>query len=209
MNSKFAKLVFLSAALAANAACSSAQGDEVVKANDAKQKLTHTHNVSPDAGTYKKPSAAIYFDVESSGVIPIGTSDIITLKVRDEYPGATISYKILNSEGLNYFGPSEMTMPSTAMSRVSATAPEEGQLNANIMSLQVQPFSEGVHKLTVVATARLADGQSIVRSQTIPIYTSEQFKPTKEDTLNSQKLKNAPVVSNGVVIMDAEETIED
>ncbi len=207
MKNKITKLVFLVIAMSANTACSSAQSDDVKKPTNEKQKMTHSH--SADAGTYKKPSAAIYFNVDYSGVTPMGASDIVRLNVRDEYPGATISYKVLTSESLSYFGPSELTMPSTALATVNAAAPEEAQLNANTMSLQIQPLSEGIHKLTVVATARLADGQSIVRSQTIPIYTSEQFKPTKNDVFNRQNSKNAPVVTNGVIIMDAEETIED
>ena len=209
MNRNVLKLAILAAAFAANTACSSAQGDDLNETNVVKQKMTQSHKDSHNHGKYQKPSAAIHFDIDHSGVTPMGVSDIVTLRVRDDYPGAVITYKVLTSEGLTYFGSREISMPSTSLAGIHSTAPSDVELNANLMSLQIQPISEGAHKLTVIATARLADGQSIVRSQTIPIYTGDEFKPSKEDTLNSQKSKNAPLVSNGVIIMDAEETIED
>lgn len=209
MKNYITKGTVLAVAFLASSACSSAKGDDQVKSADVKQKATHNHSKVHPAGNYRKPSAAIYFDFDHSGVTPMGVSDIVELKVRDEYPGAMITYKILTTEGLNYFGPSEITMGSTALSGVNAIAPGDKESSSNGMNLQIQPLSEGAHKLTVIATANLANGQSIVRSQTIPIYTGEEFKPSKSDVLKARESIKTSNTSGGLVIMDAEETIED
>jgi len=190
MNKPFKQLAFLAMVIVVGIACSSAQSDDVVNPQN-KEMTKHSHS------TFTKPSAAIYFEFHHSGVTPMGVSDIVSLSVRDEYPGATITYKVLTSEGLSYFGPSEVKMSSAAMTSV----------NRNVMDLQIQPLSEGAHKITIIAMAQLANGQSIVRSETLPIYTDVQFKPFKKDLVSDKKSPQTPAVSDGIIIMPAEETI--
>ena len=77
------------------------------------------------------------------------------------------------------------------------------------MTLRFQPLSEGAHKISIVATARLANGQSIVKSHMIPVYVDDSFQSTKQSIKDPMDARNQqPVASGGVIVMEAEETIE-
>ena len=204
---KILKSAFVSMTLLMGAGCSVAQDKPMMKTSKPTapaSKPAHSHK------PYSKPSAAIYFNHDFGGSADLGAMQAINLKVTDNYPGASINLRVLPSEGISYFGPAEMTRSSTAISGVSTTTSEIGEVSGNNMALQFQPKSEGIHKLTVVATANLADGQSIVRSYSIPIYVGDAYQPTKQ-SLKEQALGHSkpPVVSGGVIIMDAQESIED
>lgn len=206
---KFMKSIFVSTALVMSAGCSVAQ-DKPVKAQKPSAQAVKTTPGSHGHSTYRKPSAAIYFNHDFSGSAEIGMMQAINLNVTDQYPGATISLKFTPSEGIRYFGPAQLTHRSTAIEGLTSTTSEIGEGGGNAIPLQFQPLTEGVHKLSVIATASLADGQSIVRSYMIPIYVGDAYQPTKQ-SFKDQAVKPSkpPVSSGGFIIMDAEETIED
>lgn len=204
---KILKCAFVSMTLLMGAGCSVAQDKPAMKTSKPQapaSKPVHGHK------PYSKPTAAIYFSHDFSGTGNLGEMQAFNLKVTDNYPGASINLRILPSEGISYFGPAEMTRGSTAISEVRTTTAEIDEVSGHNMALQFQPKTEGIHKLTVVATANLADGQSIVRSYSIPIHVGEAYQPTKQ-SLKEQALGHSkpPVVSGGVIIMEAQETIED
>ena len=147
---------------------------------------------------YSKPSAAIDFQHDFSGRSTVGATQTVNMKVMDRYSGGTVSIKVMPSEGVNIF--------ENNAQRVFQMG---GQDNA--FQIQFQANSEGIHNINVLAAATLANGQVISRSYSMPIYVGDQFKPTKQ-SLTARNLKDNEIQlqkqnSNGMVIMEAEETI--
>jgi len=190
----FSKAVLFSTAMIFASACSNAQSKPQ---QHAKPSPTMKTSAKTSHTGYSKPSAAIDFRHNFSGRAALGVTETVSLKVLDNYPGGQMTLQHYPSAGIQLFQNNGLQ---------STTAQLSGD-SPNNFDLQFQAKSEGVHSITTVATVTMANGQVITRSYSMPIYVGEKFQPTKQDYRQRQQVKTGNV-SGGMVIMDAEETIE-
>ncbi len=199
------KSALVSLTLMASAGCTAAQNQPSAKKAEPeshKTKAHHTHD------SFRKPSAAIYFNHKFAGSADVGTTQTIELQVRDQYPGATISYEVQPSPGISLFGPAQFSSSSSSIEGLNQATADFGELPDNNFTLNFQPTQEGVHNISIVATVQMTNGQSIVSSHTIPVYVGDDYQPTKQSLKDQMAKKQESVVSDGLIIMEAEETID-
>ncbi len=177
------------------AGCSGAAENVNVKSKAVKMQSQPDNVISNTSSTgYSKPSAAIDFQHDFSGRSTLGSVETLNLKISDRYPGGTVEIIVNPTDGLEVF--KNGNRQSFKMGS-----------GANNMTLQFQPKSEGVHRLNFLAVVKTADGQSISKSYSIPVYVGDQFVPEKRVGKNIRDNVKAPKTSGGLVIMEAEETV--
>lgn len=145
---------------------------------------------------HTKLSAAIDFNTDFGGRASVGAVETLNINVTSRYPGSTVAYEIMPSAGLQLFQNNGLTETSRALGE-----------SGHDLSLQFQPLTEGAHNVTILAKVMLADGQYMTRSHTIPVYVGQKFQPVK-NSVSPAVPKDTPTEVGGMVIMDAEETIE-
>lgn len=175
--------------------CSGAQEKTQITA---KAQQVQTVKSKPHAG-YSKPSAAIDFRHDYSGVSQIGVVETVNLKVLDRYEGGTMEVTIIPSDGVQVFG-----------NQGATTFKMDGE-SIGDLNLQFQSNQEGIHNISVIAKATLANGQLITRSYSLPVHVGEKFRPTKQSLregvrTNTDVQQRKP--NGGIIIMDAEEVID-
>jgi len=192
---KFTKSILASAILSlALSACSGVVDKTQGQKKEAE--VTKIHTVKTSTAVYSKPSASIDFQHDFAGSASVGTVETINLKMLDRYAGGTVDVSVKSSDGIELF-----ENPKGQSLKMGG----EG----NDLTIQFQPKTEGVHHITVLAVARTTDGQSITRSYAIPVYVGEGFKPAKRPAPRPKDPETTVVkASGGLIIMDAEETIE-
>ena len=190
----FAKTIFVSSILVLTSACSNAQGKPHASVKASPSVKTQAAKTSPTG--YSKPSAAVSFNHNFSGRSSLGTTESVTMKISDRYPGGQLSVDVFPSAGIQMFNNGGLQNEVLELNGDSV----------NDVELRFQAKSEGVHQITMVAKVIMPDGQAITRSYTMPVYVGDQFQPVKKSL---DHLKKAPTgkVGGGLVIMDADETI--
>lgn len=157
---------------------------------------TQSHKQQAPHVAHTKLSAAIDFNTEFSGRANVGVTETLNINVTSRYPGSSVAYEILPSPGLQIFQNNGMTETTRSLSE-----------SGHDLSLQFQPLIEGAHSVTILAKVTMADGQYMTRSHSIPVYVGEKFRPTK-NLVTPVAPSDMPTEVGGMVIMDAEETIE-
>ena len=148
---------------------------------------------------YSKPGAAIDFAHDFSGRSTVGATQIVNMKIMDRYPGGTVQISVLPSEGITVF--ENNSQKSFKMSG-----------GENDFQIQFQADREGVHRITILAQAVMQNGQTISRSYSMPVYVGDQYRPVKKSVKTVDEgdrvLQKNGETDGGLIIMDAEETIE-
>lgn len=184
--------------------CSNAQ--EVNQTVIAKHDGHHQKHSQPVHQGQKKLFASVDIQHDFNGRAALGTAQVINLEVINKSGGGSATIEVLPASGLRVFNNSGFTQATEAQGMPSTTLDFVGDAPQSL-SLMFQPTSEGVHNIAVRANVNLADGQFMTRTFNIPVYVGEKFQPTKSSDV--KPIKEKPIVSDGLVIMDAEETIKD
>jgi len=208
---KALKLAALSTLTALSVGCSNAQDQTQMKQSAAsKFEVTEKkqNQYVPVHQSHKKLSASIDITHDFKGRAILGTSQTINLDVVNNYGGGSAVIEVLPANGLRVFNNTGFAEPTAEAGGMKSAAMTFAGAAPQNLSLHVQPLTEGVHNITLLAKVNLPDGQFMTRSFVIPVYVGEKFQPTKESLTASSPAKE-PVVSGGLAIMDAEETIKD
>jgi len=186
----------ITGALLGMSACTS--GHKVSEDESALQALSAHDGEAKSAYTgYQKPSAAINFSHDFDGRGELGVTETINLRVDDAYPGGTMAFDVVTDNNLQVF--------ENAL--LSETVSLDGETPRDY-KIVFQPISEGIHNISIVAKVQTAQGQSMRQSFGITVYVGEAYKPVKQSSHTGQNTQDL-TVSDGLVIMEAEETIED
>lgn len=189
----FVKGIFASSLLVLLSGCSNAQGKpqlEPVASPQVEIKM----NTAPNG--YRKPSAAVRISHNFSGRSAIGVTENVTFQISDGYPSGDLSLEVFPSDGIQMFNNGGLQEIALKL---------DGD-NLNEIDVQFQAKEEGIHQITLIATVITRDGQLARRSYSMPIYVGDQFQKPKESYEN-KPYKSPGKISDGLIIMDAEETI--
>ncbi len=161
---------------------------EVSGAHEEHKHASKDHKHSAD---YKKPGAAVQFKTDFDGKAEVGVTQRFQLSIEDGYDSGDMNVRLVVPEGVSLFSTSE----------TSFSMSEEGP---HIIDVELQAFTEGRHYLNVLVTAHAEENQAIPASHTIGIYVGDaaQSKSYKDPQ------KQIPTSSDGVIEMEAVETIE-
>lgn len=139
-----------------------------------------------------KPGAAIEFRNVSGGAETDASSRLIRLSVLNGYTSGTLSIEVNAGDNLSLSGGS-----NSYLFDMSADAHE--------IALKVKPLSEGKHYVNFVAIAEYGQGQTARTYYSLPVYSGMQAQKIDPKPETAEALKN---ISPGLILMDAEETIE-